>query len=623
PLPDGEPLSTLEDQSKNNSPYTIESIEPRSPININTASKPVLYAVFYGLGGFKTVTENVGTAAKGVQPARFRKESVEWKNEAEIKAFIDDLYNRIHGATPKPFRTWEEFWEYLESKVGSLLTRDQAELIFANANPNVRVNKFGPPMAIQPGYFTGSIPNSDYSIGIDKLDLFYYTTEFTFSDMGSFHIESRGYLETKQGVLVATAKIHEDVIIYEAISLSSQRDFESHRTSSSGITSFPFVSSNKNYPSSSMGWLQLDPIPTPAGSQLKLEALFEDSLNATPKGGASCTTITSKTSSASILEGGDLTKEGVVFWQDRTKSLTYSGFTLPTRGSLEFWIKLLTPPQKGSNEVLVLANRKYGTGLTGKTIGITLRLERYGTDLVSTMFIWGDRINSSISSIVWHEVTADISDWQANEWHHIGVSWKNLISQTLFVDGIKATSESILESFTPGVKVTIGGYDIWLEPDRYNKFRLISQDTNFEGIYFGGYSYNAGSGGSLYNINVTISGNVNRFTNAVLDDFRVYGSNSSFVALSRYEANPAGTYDLKIPVPKGATLGTLCWTVQYPKKYKNTTVYSRGGTKEVDVTLSYKNKGIWNTIDNSSTPYEGMGYAFRSLSGQDQIMDQD
>lgn len=581
--------------------------DPRYPVNINSASKPVLYALLKNLEGYRSQTQEIGAAALGTKSVKLAKTTIKLTDQAKVKQLVDDIFTRRQTT---PFRTWEEFSDYLDSKVGSILTRDEAELIVANGNPNVRLNKFGPPRALQAGYDQGGA----FCLGVDKVDLIKYTTEFCFSSMGYFHVESRGVIESKDGVVMATAKLGVDVRVFEVIKLSTQQDFVSHGTSRMGMISYPdiVVSGNVNkQPSRSIGWLQLDStFPSVGGGNVRFEGLFTDSMDPTSGSG---TKKGSKIDSKTLLDGGDLTPEGIICWYNRDRSLTYdsiSDWPMSTRGATEFWIKLLTPPEKGSNEVLFYAQDKVGTR------GYTWRLERYGTELVSTRFYWGGRLNAT----VWNQVTADLSKWNANEWHHIAVSWGLLeaVRHNIFIDGKKASLEQSLSGFQPGATVNIGGYAVPIAPDKYNKFRLISYSPDLVGFLLGGYKFDAGTGGNrnLYQINVKIENQVTRYSNAIFDDLRIYNDpkfSGDFPPYSRYEAlvgTPA-YYELALPIPKGVHVSSLGWTVLYPKTYQkgpgSVTVYQKGSKRLLDVKMKYKlGTGSWQTLPGpSGSNYEG------------------
>ncbi len=185
-------------------------IERRSPIDLNTAPATVLKAVLRGISG----------------------KSIDNKSVSFPNNLVDGLVNEIinQRRNNMPFRSWPEFDDFLKKQVKDEL---QAELIYANANPNVHLNDRN--------------PDSNLYRKIDKLDLQEYTTEFCLGPMGIFEIESLGRVVRKKtesdknptslrkptnvSYMASAAKIRYQVKIFEVRRHTMQKEWEGARQS--------------------------------------------------------------------------------------------------------------------------------------------------------------------------------------------------------------------------------------------------------------------------------------------------------------------------------------------------------------------------------------------------------
>ncbi|MFH1228324.1 MAG: hypothetical protein V1701_10545 [Planctomycetota bacterium] len=179
----------------------IVEIEPRAPININSASKIVLMAALANLEGtylqqkFKV---DAGIIEGGVdKPVEaFTKTGIGVLSQVTLKwpedrKSIEMIADRIiNQRVKKPFLEWSEFNRFCDGLVSDGLfgrtdsqelldlARAKEDLIKANANPNTLFNKFNPDRIIYRE--------------LDKSDMISYTTEFCFAPGGCFEIESLG-----------------------------------------------------------------------------------------------------------------------------------------------------------------------------------------------------------------------------------------------------------------------------------------------------------------------------------------------------------------------------------------------------------------------------------------------
>lgn len=180
------------------------------PININTASHTVLYAVMANIqlwraqGKEQIVTPELAWKLAG-EIVRDRQGAVQSDKESG---------NRVSG----PFRHAEDFGRWLEQKVkSSELTRAQVAALYLNAiNPNSAELRFG-------------------------------TTAWCFRNLDVYHIEARVALNNRAGEQIAEASVREVVEIGSdttaAWTLDSQEEFERPLAMGSGgkwITTYPF-----------------------------------------------------------------------------------------------------------------------------------------------------------------------------------------------------------------------------------------------------------------------------------------------------------------------------------------------------------------------------------------------
>ncbi|MBI4712446.1 MAG: hypothetical protein HY762_03970 [Planctomycetes bacterium] len=178
--------------------------EPRAPININTACKPVLAAALGNLEGVylsstggqggaphQMVQGGVETPASPLSPTPIGRLTRVALNLSSDRKIIDEVAERIiKRRLTKPFGGWQDFNEFCDQLVKDGIfgktdppaaqeqAQAKADLIKANANPNTLFNKFCPDRILYRW--------------LDKSDLISYTTEFCFMPAGYFEIESSG-----------------------------------------------------------------------------------------------------------------------------------------------------------------------------------------------------------------------------------------------------------------------------------------------------------------------------------------------------------------------------------------------------------------------------------------------
>lgn len=209
--------------------------EPRAPVNINTASKPVLVAVLHGISNGTTTIQGVG-GPTDLSQARALAERIMKKRDPEKASPPTETAPAINSWDPAnpnsfygPFDSWREFGNFLYAisdttaggtklfnapfeysndlmdsgatpAISPVFTIAHAKLLMANFNPNAHPSAtnqnvclyFAPPKRFTAADTTGSILGTE-----GKETLTNYTTEFCFSSMGMYEITATTRLFTR------------------------------------------------------------------------------------------------------------------------------------------------------------------------------------------------------------------------------------------------------------------------------------------------------------------------------------------------------------------------------------------------------------------------------------------
>ncbi|KAF0240655.1 MAG: hypothetical protein FD180_4827 [Planctomycetota bacterium] len=216
----GEPVFALGDLR----PFALRVL-PRAPINLNTAPAFVLAAVFEGVqgvwveeasrplgssgwgAGYEWMDRPLSSADAGSAVGTLRETTRVTANQA------DRLAGKVLAARARaPFRTWDGFYRFLQRQVrDGVIDAMQAEAIRANADPNSLLNDFN--------------PDRNAWVPIDKTDLLSATTEFCFSSMGVFVVESLGRVLDKTGQVLARHVVKAHVKAYEVWRETTESQF--------------------------------------------------------------------------------------------------------------------------------------------------------------------------------------------------------------------------------------------------------------------------------------------------------------------------------------------------------------------------------------------------------------
>ncbi len=232
--------------------------QPRSPVNLNTASVHVLTALF---------AETMAEAPGG----RFR---LSFPSAQALASAIVTRRNTLTSAGGGPIRSWEQWNAFVDQLAidwtqadpgggappehtlfvaspnnpefaaqpsvvpfttdlaGSLDTAKQGlrDLVKAVANPNADVTKLGLERNVAGIAFDVHAAAVDMPHLVDKSDLVRHTTEGCFDSMGIYEITSLGLLYDSDLKVAAAQTIQQVVKVYEVFRLTTQQDFEANRT---------------------------------------------------------------------------------------------------------------------------------------------------------------------------------------------------------------------------------------------------------------------------------------------------------------------------------------------------------------------------------------------------------
>lgn len=202
----------------------------RAPVNLNAATRPVLYALVRTLEGLAWGNLRVGTnspatkhAFTAVQAGRIVDAIMDFRDGRDPGAAFAAL-----GLTPAPFRTRNDFETFVDalcpgwvSKPPSFLNTGTGgmlcalDMLKANFDPNTRLQK--------------DLPDQLVWRWVDKSDLVSWTTEGCFEPTGSFRAESVGRIVDARGRLLAERRVAADIEAYRLLRQTTQADFVAGR----------------------------------------------------------------------------------------------------------------------------------------------------------------------------------------------------------------------------------------------------------------------------------------------------------------------------------------------------------------------------------------------------------
>ncbi|MBI4617903.1 MAG: hypothetical protein HY720_30105, partial [Planctomycetes bacterium] len=183
----------------------------RRPVDLNTAPPEVLAAV---LAGVQAVVVDQDVDREPAGGISWQATGIAARTPPVSFGQAQSLARAIVAhREASPFRTWSEFRSFLAQMVDDgAVERLQADAIYANADPNPDTHRANPDAGVYRH--------------IDKFDLVQSTTEFCFSSMGVFEIESIGRVTQNGGLIEAEAWIGTVVETHVLVRETTQSQFD-------------------------------------------------------------------------------------------------------------------------------------------------------------------------------------------------------------------------------------------------------------------------------------------------------------------------------------------------------------------------------------------------------------
>lgn len=612
----------------------------RAPMNINTAPWPVLVAWVESVAGWRMATPNL--APSGFQYSPWSKASTGAITRNQAYNIATKIIQKRLG---HPFRTLDDVAHFLwnpyrgngaalardpwqgydlgpasafNAPANVLLNADQAAALIAQADPSLTTDK------LFPSYPWGSV---------DKCDLTYYTWEVCFSSMGYYEIESMGRVmppnpqwpNTQSPNPVAgnpplltcgEAKAKTVVRMYRVFRQTTQSDFNTGGTFTNTVS----MPERLNTPPSTWEGLTTMSVKTLPTAGAIAWANLDTNYEWTGSGGGTTALPTAPTYtnrySGPLNQGGDLLNDGILTTANDRKQLTFRLTSQPVEaeGAMEFWVRLTTPPTNGSGEPLIyLLTTDNRSG--GEYTGGGAKIERFGTRLIATRFMWGypAAAESPYYFLTSNYQLGNISNWHVGTWHHIAMEWKDYSAVPkpilapadvaawqrsspeqrdvwFWIDGQQ--QGGFFQRWAPTITQLIPGniqMTTILRMLLSSKTAPTTQPWPSTTIDLGGYSFNS-PGKPIDYVNQTTvmpGGALALYTNSVIDDLRIYSDGSSATS-GRWRHNgnlPNIPYDRYITTPgqciygnsfdlaalraqakfgPNAILGTISWQGRQP-----------------------------------------------------------
>ncbi len=343
---------------------TPYALQPRSPVNVNTASAEVLRALLMNIeadhscpkcGGDGYYFDVLGTHLDcpycdgGGSPSNITGNLIINSTEAQ------DLANYI--VAHRPYISWESFYSSIKAFFNNGTYSSDQEVVMANANPNTGFSwARNDAWALRLGYVGKYMIDIDKNGTVEATDkgLRKSTTEFSFNSGGYYEIRSTGTYRTVAGVLLAQRGISETARLFGIVKAANQQQFDSAGNVKTNTTTYPEPAGVGVTAAAYDGQIMMDRVSrTTPNSGKFFRATYTTSLNANAAGGSSALqnppnpgsgTLATKPNIGSVASAGsrgELMPDGMlidtydVVCPDylANNNITYSA------GTMEIWFK--------------------------------------------------------------------------------------------------------------------------------------------------------------------------------------------------------------------------------------------------------------------------------------------
>lgn len=598
-------------------------VEPRAPIDVNTAHHSVLVAALTGL------------AARTVELNRRKTRTVDTPpiSIALAETIATAIVDR--RGSVGPFTTWTEWDEFIDflgtsvTGLGYVTTSTSytyrvmvADVIRAATNPNSRLNKFA--------------PNREHLFRVDKSDLLDYRTEFTLQPGGVFTVECEGRV-TRRGWIASRTLIEAKVRLYSMVRHSSQLQFEGARVSGdTDVMTLPGALADTSRAAHEDGQILPKPsIPTAPGDTT-FHWYARGSLDAaigsptSPISGVPLYFDVDEFSPQNLFGVGtdqsDLAPDGLLTYYRRDEQFIFDASRNRNlvRGSMEFWVKFDWPADMCDHTYVDLVN--VFSPIDDKTSISHSFYIKSGGELYSSIYVWDGTYASKRTPAdpfspqeAGFDVYADLVyrgyqtrgyigstklKWIPGQWHHIAIRWNGITEHDMYVDGVR------MSNITTQLVST---YPLTGSSNRYKGKWEVNH------LQVGTYLKEKSSGSYPY---------IKGYLNGLIDDVRLYrtekfpkGGNLSYTPERYAPHSGTGTWVGEMTVPAGATLGTVSWTEYRPRSIYEIYSNSSGGQRDLvgssdrpdlHVAVRASSSGTWTEITGAGA--DGAGGAVSGLS---------
>lgn len=397
---------------------TVDSdltVNPRVPINVNTASREVLIAVLTPLMAVPAGAPDLADEILANRPFRG------WKTPpgASWTGFVDFLYDT------------SLFTATMSTHYGSAAWQADREVLAANFVPNslLSLSNLSSYLRITPGKIAA---------GTNQ------TTEFCLQSSGYYEILlSTGiYGGPPDNALFARRKHEAIVKTHELWRQTTQRDFYDGSTIPADLATYPenmdalgAVAANASIRDGYIGFRPVD-LDAAGSSGMTFYASFEqdfDAVQGTTKGCIEGRGMSDEVQITDPSTLGELARDGAITWTHDDSGTLYpqclyysaDNFNAAT-GSLSFWLKPLFTPAAGISREIFDFPFGGNSSLTMTVVGQNL----------NATYTMANATNSSFL------VTPDAPiNWTEGEWHHIGLVYETAgngtnasLNMTVFAD---------------------------------------------------------------------------------------------------------------------------------------------------------------------------------------------
>lgn len=531
--------------------------QPRTPINVNTASQVVLRAVLTGLQGahicpncggdgqiqnFWACTECGGSGTLSI-------------SSTEAQALAQYIISN------RPYSTWSQFYTSIKA-CPSIGPRD-ADLVMANANPNTGFSwARNAGWASRMGYVGKCVfdYNKNHVFDADDFGLTQSTTEFGFNSGGYYEITSTGSYKGSQKVVKAVVKL------FDIFRETTQADFNSGTLNN--VQTYPENTDAGVAAAIYDGQIMLPCVvqPTPPGGSAYFRTTYSTTVNADAGGGnltlfdtANKPNIASIANFATGNSRGDLVPDGLLIDYFGPDYGYYRpvGNISPSAGTMEIWFK----PKYNSRDCKLYGDSDQVRKMFRLTSGVIID-NGYPYE---TFFFWsalntlwgallggGGYYNEATSTwegkawVQWFGLAAPVS-WNTGQWNQIVISWKH--PDDPFKSGQYNSTSNPVSLYFNGIKRTTSIY--WYHSSYTDSSTDYALEAGFERDSF--------------------NGNAFELSNAVIGSVRIWDSMLTDDAIrTEYESGmyqKTGTYTYtSAAFDPGQNLlwGTITWTEAIP-----------------------------------------------------------